>query len=87
MSKLKDLKKFAEDHPGQMHPDFDTIVKTMDSLESTHKLILASAEKYPELTDVINDAAGSLKEAQGKLHDAAILSEDIDEGTTAGDNE
>lgn len=88
MSNLKDLQKFAEEHPNQIHPDFDTIIHLLSKLENTNKLILANAGSNPDLADLISEVTTTLNEAQLDLYKAAILDEELpDERTVAGDNE
>lgn len=88
MSNIKDLQKFAEEHPNQIHPDFDTILHLMSKLESTNKLILENAINKPELAELISEVTATLNEAQLDLYKAAILDEELpDERTLAGDNE
>lgn len=88
MSNLKDLQKFAEEHPNQIHPDFDTIIHLLSKLENTNKLILANVGNNPDLADLISEVTTTLNEAQLDLYKAAILDEELpDERTVAGDNE
>lgn len=88
MSNLKDLQKFAEEHPNQIHPDFDTIIHLLSKLENTNKLILANAGSNPDLADLISEVTTTLNEAQLDLYKTAILDEELpDERTVAGDNE
>jgi hypothetical protein len=87
-AKSEAIQKYVLEHPDKTHPDFDVILDALIKLEQTNRNILAQAENYPELNNLIMSVSDTLNQAQSGLADAAILREDISsERDTSRNNE